>query len=327
MTQKHIFVSYHHSDSDFAKTLIKKIKGANFETWIDKAQLHGGADWRESIDVAIKNAIALVVIMTPEAKASDYVTYEWAYAWGAGVKVIPVLYKDTKLHPRLETLHYINFTNPRSRRWNTLIKSVKMAEQQKEPIPYPPPPISKESEEDFEVLRKEIVYEYLPDGKSMFERKHLKIQMLKDDVKSYMERYRWTGKGKCIVKTLTEDFTIINQRKADEGNWDYFDVMFPYPLEKGEVIDFTIEWELYDEEGTAIPFLTTMIERETKSLLLQVNLPFEPRRAYYLEYENYTDIEPSVRKRIYWSSAARNLSYEITEPQKKHKYSIRWYNQ
>ena len=42
------------------------------------------------IDLSIKNAFALIVIMTPEAKASEYVTYEWAFAWGVVVKVIPV---------------------------------------------------------------------------------------------------------------------------------------------------------------------------------------------------------------------------------------------
>jgi hypothetical protein len=32
--------------------------------------------------------------MTPDAKASEYVTYEWAFAWGAGVRVIPIMYKE-----------------------------------------------------------------------------------------------------------------------------------------------------------------------------------------------------------------------------------------
>lgn len=80
------------------------------------------------IDLAIKDAFALIVIMTPEAKASEYVTYEWAFAWGVGVKVIPIMLKTTPLHPRLEALQYLDFTNLKTRPWERLIEEVKGAE-------------------------------------------------------------------------------------------------------------------------------------------------------------------------------------------------------
>src|SRR5712672_1284247 len=104
---KHVFISYKHDeDSVFAELLIHKIKDAGFETWIDQIQLQAGEDWRTEIDLAIKNSLALIVIMTPAAKTSEYVTYEWAFALGVGVRVIPVLYKKTELHPRLEALQF-----------------------------------------------------------------------------------------------------------------------------------------------------------------------------------------------------------------------------
>src|SRR2546423_11647411 len=131
--QKHVFISYKHEDGDFAEILIYKIKEASFETWVDNDRLHAGEDWRAEIDSAIKNAIALVVVMTPEAKASEYVTYEWAFAWGAGVKVIPVMYKETALHPRLETLHYLNFTSRTARPWEALITVLKNATKDANP--------------------------------------------------------------------------------------------------------------------------------------------------------------------------------------------------
>ncbi len=79
------------------------------------------------IDLAIKDAFALIVIMTPEAKASEYVTYEWAFAWGVGVKVIPIMLKTTPLHPRLEALQYLDFTVPKSRPWERLIEEARSA--------------------------------------------------------------------------------------------------------------------------------------------------------------------------------------------------------
>ncbi len=100
-------------------------------------------------------------------------------------------------------------------------------------------------------------------------------------------------------------------------------------MHKGDVVDFTIEWRLIDEEGSALPFLSTMIDRETKYLLLQVNLPEElaPKRAYFHEYGNYIDTLPIYTEAITWSPATKSITYEISHPKLYHKYSIRWYNQ
>ena len=122
--ERHIFICYQHEDSDFAQVLINQIEKAGFHTWIDDNHLQVGEDWRTGIDQAIKDAFALIVIMSPKAKASEYVTYEWAFAWGARVKVIPVLYKETPLHPRLDALQYLNFTDRVVRPWDTLINTL-----------------------------------------------------------------------------------------------------------------------------------------------------------------------------------------------------------
>ncbi len=124
---KHVFISYKHEDSDFAEVLIYRVEKAGFQTWVDSDKLAAGEDWRNGIDESIRNAFALIVIMTPEAKASEYVTYEWAFAWGAGIKVIPILYKSTQLHPRLEALQYLDFTSRTNRPWDALLNVLKKA--------------------------------------------------------------------------------------------------------------------------------------------------------------------------------------------------------
>ena len=123
----HLFISYKHEDGDFADVLISKLEKEGYSTWVDNVGINAGEDWRNEIDQAIKDAFALIVIMSPEAKASEYVTYEWAFAWGAGIKVIPVLFKPTELHPRLEALQYLDFTSRTSRPWNKLFNVVKNA--------------------------------------------------------------------------------------------------------------------------------------------------------------------------------------------------------
>jgi hypothetical protein len=119
----HVFVSYKHEEQDFVEMLIRQLQAAGFPVWVDTEQLRAGENWRESINYAIKESFALILVISPEAKASQYVTYEWAYAQGAGVKVIPVLLKHTdKLHPQLEQLQYLDFTDRARPSWDKLLR-------------------------------------------------------------------------------------------------------------------------------------------------------------------------------------------------------------
>lgn len=122
----HVFVSYKHEDVDFAENVMSRLEARGFQTWADH-KVGAGEEWRTAIDLSIKNSFALIVIMTPEAKTSEYVTYEWAFAWGVGVRVIPVMLRKTELHPRLEALQYLDFTVPKSRPWERLLEEVQAA--------------------------------------------------------------------------------------------------------------------------------------------------------------------------------------------------------
>jgi hypothetical protein len=120
-----IFISHDSSDGDFAELLKEKIEKVGITAWIDTERLKAGEDWRQEIDQAIKNAKSLIIVMSPEARKSEYVTYEWSFAYGVGIKIIPIMIKQTQLHPRLESFQYLDFTNRRARPWNELIDSLK----------------------------------------------------------------------------------------------------------------------------------------------------------------------------------------------------------
>jgi len=122
---KIIFISHDHEDADFAELLKLKLEKHSIDSWIDSERLKIGQDWRQEIDDGIQNSIAVIAIMTPNARKSEYVTYEWAFAWGKSIKVYPIMLKQTQLHPRLESLQYLDFTNRTSRPWDQLINSIK----------------------------------------------------------------------------------------------------------------------------------------------------------------------------------------------------------
>lgn len=121
----HFFVSHDHADGDFAELLKLKLEKEGLSAWIDIERLPVGEDWRLEIDNAIKTAAALIVIMSPDARQSEYVTYEWAFAWGHGTSVIPILLKETSMHPRLSSLQYLDFTNRIARPWDKLIDAMR----------------------------------------------------------------------------------------------------------------------------------------------------------------------------------------------------------
>jgi HEAT repeat protein len=124
-----IFISYSHNDKEFADELIEKIQeNPEFLCWIDNdpEKLPFGTDWREKIDRAIYNAFALVVIITAKAMKSNYVVYEFGFAMGADVEVIPVILERTKMQSRLAALQGIDFTAP-EKDWNKLARALERA--------------------------------------------------------------------------------------------------------------------------------------------------------------------------------------------------------
>jgi hypothetical protein len=121
---RHVFLSHSKLDGDFAELMKLRLEREGFIAWIDNDRLDPGIDWRQEIDDSIKKALAVIAVMSPDARDSEYVTYEWAFAWGAGVPVVPLMLRDTSLHPRLAALQYLDFTNRRARPWERLLKTL-----------------------------------------------------------------------------------------------------------------------------------------------------------------------------------------------------------
>lgn len=119
-----VFISYASEDSIFVELVKMKLIAASIEVWLDQDSLNAGEEWRKGIDQGIVGCDALIVVLTPESTKSSYVTYEWAYALGRMKKVIPVLFKEAEIHPRLNVLQYLDFTNQKNAPWQQLFKEI-----------------------------------------------------------------------------------------------------------------------------------------------------------------------------------------------------------
>jgi hypothetical protein len=135
------FISYSHEDGDFVDGLRSRLAEAGLEGH-DDSELRAGERWRIEIDQAIRQCQALILVMSPVARESRFVDYEWAFALGWGVKVIVLLLKlkIEDLHPALQALHLLDFTHREARPWEALITSLRKIAAARQTVTVAVPP-------------------------------------------------------------------------------------------------------------------------------------------------------------------------------------------
>ncbi|MFI6095595.1 toll/interleukin-1 receptor domain-containing protein [Lentzea sp. NPDC051213] len=100
-----IFVSYSRQDFHAAEALTSVLAGHGVDAWLDVERLRPGTDWEIAINGAIDQADAVVVVASPAAMASRWVTEEWQRALRHGKRVHVALVRRTELPPELSEMH------------------------------------------------------------------------------------------------------------------------------------------------------------------------------------------------------------------------------
>jgi hypothetical protein len=133
---KSVFLSYSSKDYFFAELAEIKLQKAGISLWLDHGELVAGTDWRQGIERGISSSIAILVALSAHSSESSYVTYEWAYGIGKGKTIIPLKLSECVIHPRLQIVQYLDFSNARTLPWQALIDRVNEIEVEAgEPIP------------------------------------------------------------------------------------------------------------------------------------------------------------------------------------------------
>lgn len=117
MTNSHIFISYSRQDKFFVEFLLNEFTlklDDKFNFWYDIHDIGAGEKWKPAIDFALDNAIAVVVVCSPDSMKSHQVTYEWSYAIAKGIEIIPMLYKSSvdDVHERLREYNIVTASTP-----------------------------------------------------------------------------------------------------------------------------------------------------------------------------------------------------------------------
>ncbi|MBP8972380.1 MAG: HEAT repeat domain-containing protein [Anaerolineae bacterium] len=123
----HIFISYIQENSLFADRLRARLAESGFAVW-EGDDLRPGDEWRETVDLALREAFAVVVVMSRAASTSPFIAYEWACGLGLGADVIPIVIEPAMLHPRLRALGVLDFTDARRAPWDELIGRLRIGQ-------------------------------------------------------------------------------------------------------------------------------------------------------------------------------------------------------
>ncbi len=86
----HIFISYSKRNKTYARRLADHLIASGFDVWIDD-RIDYGSLWADVIQKAIEDCAAFIVIMTPEARESQWVKTECEYASQQRKRIFPLL--------------------------------------------------------------------------------------------------------------------------------------------------------------------------------------------------------------------------------------------
>lgn len=107
--QKRIFLSYSTDDVSFATNLKDRIVNNGYEAWIDHQYIKGGQRWMEAIENALRTCHAMVLILSPSAVNSYFVTVEYLAILRMNKPLIPLIYKPCEVPFVLQPIQHINY--------------------------------------------------------------------------------------------------------------------------------------------------------------------------------------------------------------------------
>lgn len=105
-----VFISYSRRDYYFAESLAFHLSSCSLQPWLDTKDLTPGAQWPQQLNAAIDECDAFLLVASPSALASEYVTTEWQRARAAGKRIVLLgWYRRVELPQALQDCEWVDF--------------------------------------------------------------------------------------------------------------------------------------------------------------------------------------------------------------------------
>jgi hypothetical protein len=87
-----VFLSYSRKDEEPMRLIAKFLRAQGIKVWVDNEKLIPGTPiWEDEVEKAIRNAVAIVVVLSPDSKNSEWVKRETTLADQHQKRIFPVL--------------------------------------------------------------------------------------------------------------------------------------------------------------------------------------------------------------------------------------------
>ena len=101
-----LFISYARARQPYVHALAQRLRSIGVKVWIDR-DISVGEPWDSSIEQALDDASAMLVILCPDAVQSDSVRDEWSYFLDRHKPVYPLVYETCNIPFRLRRRQHI----------------------------------------------------------------------------------------------------------------------------------------------------------------------------------------------------------------------------
>lgn len=180
----------------------------------------------------------------------------------------------------------------------------------------PPPPA------DYKIDTLKIQMEYLTREHIIYSRS-FRLRILRNGLDSFRDTFLWSG-SRVVSMGSSDRFHRISI--TDEGGlYSYYEVKFNTKYQRGDVVDFTITWELEDNARVARPFVSRQVNRPCREMSFFVKL-------YPGKHEASAVAQISISPSDRTDSSQRRLpfgpgwivSWIVRRPQLAYYYELRW---
>jgi hypothetical protein len=104
MMSDDVFISYSRKDQEFVNRLASDLNEKVTGVWFDQSDIQAGQRWRDQIEQGIRDCKVVILVLSPDSVASQYVKQEINLALEKRKRIIPILYRPVNLTGSLKDL-------------------------------------------------------------------------------------------------------------------------------------------------------------------------------------------------------------------------------
>ncbi|HZB46098.1 MAG TPA: toll/interleukin-1 receptor domain-containing protein [Pyrinomonadaceae bacterium] len=104
-----IFISYSSADLEFVRGLYERLRESGYRPWFNAEDIAPGDPWQPEMMAGLDETSVILLVVSPAAMESDWVTLEWQKFFGLKKPILQLLYRETETPPELKAIQGIKY--------------------------------------------------------------------------------------------------------------------------------------------------------------------------------------------------------------------------